>query len=66
MNETNAASGARRHGFGIVAAGVIGAAHAETIDLVAGARLVAVTDVVPERAKALARPRPPTPTLPSM
>ncbi len=43
------------HGFGIVGAGVIGAVHAEAIGMVPGARLVAVTDAVPERAKELAR-----------
>jgi UDP-N-acetyl-2-amino-2-deoxyglucuronate dehydrogenase len=42
------------NGFGIVGAGVIGALHAEAIGLVPGARLVAVTDVVPESAKELA------------
>jgi UDP-N-acetyl-2-amino-2-deoxyglucuronate dehydrogenase len=59
VSETNApapapVSGARRHGFGIVGAGVIGAVHAEAIGLVPGARLAAVTDHAPERAKALA------------
>ena len=47
----NSATG---HGFGIIGAGVIGAVHAEAIGMVPGARLVAVTDVVPERAKELA------------
>jgi UDP-N-acetyl-2-amino-2-deoxyglucuronate dehydrogenase len=42
------------HRFGIVGAGVIGAVHAEAIGMVPGARLVAVTDAVPERAKELA------------
>jgi UDP-N-acetyl-2-amino-2-deoxyglucuronate dehydrogenase len=50
MSETNAA----RHGFGIVGAGVIGAVHAEAAGLVPGARLAAVTDVAPGRAKTLA------------
>jgi UDP-N-acetyl-2-amino-2-deoxyglucuronate dehydrogenase len=50
MSETNAA----RHGIGIVGAGVIGAVHAEAVDLVPGATLAAVTDVDPARAKALA------------
>jgi UDP-N-acetyl-2-amino-2-deoxyglucuronate dehydrogenase len=50
VGETNAA----RHGFGIVGAGVIGAVHAEAIGLVPGARLAAVTDADPTRAKALA------------
>jgi UDP-N-acetyl-2-amino-2-deoxyglucuronate dehydrogenase len=44
----------RKNGFGIVGAGVIGALHAEAIGLVPGARLVAVTDVVPGSAKELA------------
>jgi predicted dehydrogenase len=47
--------GARRHGFGIVGAGVIAATHAEAIAALPAAALVAVTDVVPERARALAR-----------
>jgi UDP-N-acetyl-2-amino-2-deoxyglucuronate dehydrogenase len=41
-------------GFGIVGAGVIGALHAEAIGMVPGARLVAVTDALPESAKELA------------
>jgi UDP-N-acetyl-2-amino-2-deoxyglucuronate dehydrogenase len=49
-----AASGARPRGFGIAGAGVIGATHADAIGLVPGARLAAVTDVAPERAKDLA------------
>jgi len=39
---------ARRHGFGIAGAGVIAATHAEAIAMLPAARLVAVTDVVPE------------------
>jgi UDP-N-acetyl-2-amino-2-deoxyglucuronate dehydrogenase len=54
MSETSATGGARRHGFGIVGAGVIGTTHAEAISLVPGASVAAVTDVVPEHAKALA------------
>jgi UDP-N-acetyl-2-amino-2-deoxyglucuronate dehydrogenase len=63
MSDSNAASDTRptdtrptdtRHGFGIVGAGVIGSVHAEAIGLVPGARLAAVTDAVPERAKVLA------------
>jgi UDP-N-acetyl-2-amino-2-deoxyglucuronate dehydrogenase len=54
MSEPDADSGTRRHGFGIVGAGVIGLVHAKAIGLVPGARLAAVTDVVPGRAKALA------------
>jgi UDP-N-acetyl-2-amino-2-deoxyglucuronate dehydrogenase len=46
--------GARRHGFGIVGAGVIARTHAEAIAALPDARLVAVTDVVPEHARALA------------
>src|ERR1700744_516220 len=42
------------YGFGVVGAGVIGAFHAAAIAMVPGARLVAVTDVDPDRAKALA------------
>ncbi len=53
MNESGAA-GTRRRGFGIVGVGVIGAVHAEAIGLLPGARLAAVTDAVPGRAKALA------------
>jgi len=44
----------KENGFGIVGAGVIGTLHAEAIGLVPGARLAAVTDVVPESAKDLA------------
>jgi UDP-N-acetyl-2-amino-2-deoxyglucuronate dehydrogenase len=47
----NSATG---HGFGIVGGGVIGSVHAEAIGMVPGARLAAVTDVVPGRAKELA------------
>ena len=42
------------YGFGIIGAGVIGAVHADAIGMVPGARLAAVTDVVPESAKELA------------
>jgi predicted dehydrogenase len=45
---------ARRHGFGIVGAGVISSTHARAIAALPAAELVAVTDVVPERAKAFA------------
>jgi UDP-N-acetyl-2-amino-2-deoxyglucuronate dehydrogenase len=53
-SDTATARGARRRGFGIVGAGVIGEVHAEAIGLVPGARLAAVTDEAPGRAKALA------------
>ena len=42
------------HGFGIVGAGVIAAMHAEAIAILPTARLVAVTDVAPESARAFA------------
>jgi UDP-N-acetyl-2-amino-2-deoxyglucuronate dehydrogenase len=45
---------ARRHGFGIIGAGVIAATHAAAIATIPGARLVAVTDVVPGQAQAFA------------
>jgi UDP-N-acetyl-2-amino-2-deoxyglucuronate dehydrogenase len=54
MNAPDAAGRARGHGFGIVGAGVIGEVHAEAVGLVPGARLAAVTDEAPGRAKALA------------
>jgi UDP-N-acetyl-2-amino-2-deoxyglucuronate dehydrogenase len=41
-------------GLGIVGAGVISATHADAIATLPGARLIAVTDVEPERAKSLA------------
>jgi len=41
-------------GFGIVGAGVISATHAQAIASLPGGRLVAVTDVEPDRAKSLA------------
>ena len=54
MNTGVTKNSAAGHGFGIVGAGVIGAVHAEAIGMVPGARLVAVTDLLPERAKELA------------
>jgi len=57
MTETIGANGnaARRsHGFGIVGAGVISSIHADAIASIPNAALVAVTDIEPERAKALA------------
>jgi UDP-N-acetyl-2-amino-2-deoxyglucuronate dehydrogenase len=57
VSETFAAGlddGTRRHGFGIVGAGVISSTHAKAIAALPAARLVAVTDVVPERAEAFA------------
>jgi UDP-N-acetyl-2-amino-2-deoxyglucuronate dehydrogenase len=47
----------RPHGIGIVGTGVIAAMHATAITAVPGARLVAVTDVVPERARQFAGSR---------
>jgi predicted dehydrogenase len=56
-----AASAGRESGrpyrFGIVGAGVIAATHADAVEALPGARLAAVTDVVPETAKAFARDR---------
>lgn len=37
--------------FGLVGCGVIGAVHAQAIDRIAGAKIVAVCDIVPERAE---------------
>jgi UDP-N-acetyl-2-amino-2-deoxyglucuronate dehydrogenase len=56
LSERNATrpEGAARHGFGIAGAGVIGAVHADAIALVPGARLAAVTDADPGRARELA------------
>jgi predicted dehydrogenase len=45
---------ARRHGFGIVGCGVIAPFHAKAIAELPGARLVAVTDAVTERARDVA------------
>jgi predicted dehydrogenase len=50
LSETGGLSHVRSHGIGIVGTGVIAATHAAAIAAVPGARLVAVTDVVPERA----------------
>jgi UDP-N-acetyl-2-amino-2-deoxyglucuronate dehydrogenase len=50
VSEIGGASPTRPHGFGIVGTGVIAETHAEAIAAIPGARLVAVTDVVPERA----------------
>jgi UDP-N-acetyl-2-amino-2-deoxyglucuronate dehydrogenase len=61
MSDTSAAGadhGRRPHGFGIVGAGVIAPTHARAIATLPAARLVAVTDVVPERAKAFAESYP--------
>src|SRR4051794_15624560 len=43
--------------FAIVGAGVIGEAHAKALDTLEGSELVAVADVVPELAKAMAASR---------
>lgn len=45
---------AREIGFAVAGCGVIGKTHAEQVRAVAGARLVAVADEVPERARAFA------------
>jgi UDP-N-acetyl-2-amino-2-deoxyglucuronate dehydrogenase len=45
------------HGFGIVGCGVIAPTHANAIAGLHGAHLVAVTDIVPEKAKAFAEER---------
>ena len=47
----------RSHGFGIVGCGVIAPTHANAIAGLPGAHLVAVTDIVPEKAKAFAEER---------
>jgi UDP-N-acetyl-2-amino-2-deoxyglucuronate dehydrogenase len=54
MTERTESRARRSRGFGIVGAGVISAIHAEAISSLRGVRLAAVTDVDPERAKALA------------
>jgi predicted dehydrogenase len=48
------AYGTQAHGIGIVGTGVIAAAHAAAVAAVPGARVVAVTDIVPERAAGFA------------
>jgi UDP-N-acetyl-2-amino-2-deoxyglucuronate dehydrogenase len=53
----NSTGGPRPHGFGIVGTGVIAQTHAEAIAALPAARLVAVTDVAPESAKAFADAR---------
>jgi UDP-N-acetyl-2-amino-2-deoxyglucuronate dehydrogenase len=50
VSETGGSSPAQPHGIGIVGTGVIAATHAQAIAAIPGARLVAVTDQVPERA----------------
>jgi UDP-N-acetyl-2-amino-2-deoxyglucuronate dehydrogenase len=47
----------RSHGFGIVGCGVIAPTHANAIATLPGAHLVAVTDIVPEKAKSFAEER---------
>ncbi len=44
----------RTYGFGVVGCGVIGPRHAQVAGALPNARLVACTDVIPDRAKALA------------
>jgi UDP-N-acetyl-2-amino-2-deoxyglucuronate dehydrogenase len=44
----------RQYGWGIIGCGVIAPAHASAIGGLQGAHLVAVTDIVPEKAKAFA------------
>ena len=46
--------GTGKHGLGIVGAGVIGAFHAQAAAMVPAARLVTVTDILPDRARAFA------------
>jgi UDP-N-acetyl-2-amino-2-deoxyglucuronate dehydrogenase len=53
-NERHAGGGRRSRGFGIVGAGVISSIHAGAIASLPDARLVAVADVEPDRAKSLA------------
>ncbi len=53
-NEKHAGDGRRGRGFGIVGAGVISSVHARAIASLPGARLAAVTDVEPDRARSLA------------
>ncbi len=53
-NKSHAGGARRPRGFGIVGAGVISSIHARAIGSLPGARLVAVTDVEPDRAKSLA------------
>jgi predicted dehydrogenase len=57
VSETGGASPTQPHGIGIVGTGVIAATHAEAIAAILGARLVAVTDVMPERAVEFAESR---------
>jgi len=57
MTEQSEISGSGRRrvrGFGIVGAGVISATHTDAIASLPGARLAAVTDVEPDRAKTFA------------
>jgi UDP-N-acetyl-2-amino-2-deoxyglucuronate dehydrogenase len=52
---SGAVSQVGQHGFGIAGTGVIAAVHAAAIAALPGARLVAVTDVRPESARAFAQ-----------
>jgi UDP-N-acetyl-2-amino-2-deoxyglucuronate dehydrogenase len=55
MNEHLTGHGERRHGFGIVGAGVIAQTHAQAIAALPAAQLLAVTDLEPSRSAAFAR-----------
>jgi predicted dehydrogenase len=44
----------KEYGFAIIGAGVIGNVHAHCADIVEGAKLVAIADIVPEKADELA------------
>jgi UDP-N-acetyl-2-amino-2-deoxyglucuronate dehydrogenase len=57
VSGTGSASPTQIHGIGIIGTGVISATHAEAIAAIPGARLIAVTDVVPERAREFAASR---------
>jgi predicted dehydrogenase len=56
-SDTSDTPGQESRGFGIVGTGVIAALHAAAIATLPGARLVAVTDVVPDAASSFAAAR---------